>query len=185
MDAAEVIALGQAYLARAYIHQGNLEIASRFIHGALSVQCGPVIAHRVTMMAGELAYEKKDYPVAITRYQEAIHYVQEYGGDLQAIDDLHYRLGSCYLAQGDVDLAKAEFQELSVLQLQTDTVPFEAILGNYGLARVAKIEGQIEEARKLAEDTLTAFSRLGTGHRLIEEVEHFLTSLDQALEVSG
>jgi tetratricopeptide (TPR) repeat protein len=184
-DVVEVIALGHAFLARAYMHRGDIEAASQLIDDAMSVQSRPVIAQRVTMMAGELAYVKGHYEIAIRWYHEAIRYVQEYGGDLQAIDDLHYRLGSCYLAQSDVERAKAEFQELSALQPQTGTVPFEGILGNYGLAQVAKAEGQIEEARRLAGDTLEGFSRLGTGHRLIKEVQDFLASLDLELEASA
>jgi tetratricopeptide (TPR) repeat protein/transcriptional regulator with XRE-family HTH domain len=84
-----------------------------------------------------------------------------------------YELGNLLIYTNQVGDAKRVFLEMlsSVPEGGYDSVA----LAKYGLSRVAALAGDIEGARKLAEQSFDVLSALG--HRCAEEVHHWLDSL--------
>ncbi len=55
-----------------------------------------------------------------------------------------------------------------------DTIPY----AKYGLARVALAKGERDKARQIAQEVLNDLSRTVTSHRLLNEIQGFLKSLE-------
>jgi tetratricopeptide (TPR) repeat protein len=167
-------ALANAHLARRYLLEGRLEIAAPLIEKAISIQCEPIVKSRVLLTAGELAQKKQETMRAIGYYIDAITIIEEYESAEEHYD-VRYRLGFAYLAGGELEKAEAEFNTLTSLTQQFITIA--GLYGKYGLASVAKSRGEIDNARRFAEETRNTLSRLHTSHRLRKEIRGFLAGL--------
>jgi LuxR family glucitol operon transcriptional activator len=175
-DARDLIALAYAFLARLRLHQGAIAQASAWIAQAQPIDCRKVIRHRVTMVAGDIAYATGDYATAIRFFHEAIRLDEEFSEAEAVRYDLSQRLGFAYLAQRKLDEAKAAFIYLLANKGEAGTM--ESIYGNYGLGCVAAGEGDRARAHALAHEALSTLSRLNSRHRLIDQIKDFLTSLE-------
>jgi LuxR family glucitol operon transcriptional activator len=175
-DASDLIALANAFLAKVYLQQEAIEKATVFIEKALSIECRSVIRYRVAEVGGELAHKKRDYPVAIRLFRDAIHFEQEYGGEAQPVPRAHFRLGFTYLAQGDLAQAEAVFGQVSAFDSRADTI--EALFGKFGLAHVAKMKNEVDKARRLFQEASDAFSRLHIYHQELHEIANSLKDLE-------
>jgi len=175
VDANDIIALASAFLAQIYVYQGDLVRAAELLTRTRRTAGRPVIQHRVTKILGELAQKQGHYQVAIAHYEDAYRLTEQYGGEVQEDNELRFRLGFTYLAQGKLAQAETAFQGIASVKDHVDTL--ESIYGKYGLARVAHAKGEISKAHKLAQEALDTISRFRVGHRLRKEVKDFLSGL--------
>jgi tetratricopeptide (TPR) repeat protein len=169
------MALAYAHLARTFLLEEKLATATAFIEKATSIQCDLIVKSRVLLTAGELAQKKKETTKAIEYYMDAINIIRDYQREDEHYD-MRYRLGFAYLAGGKLEKAEAEFNALTSLTQQFSTI--EALYGTYGLASVARAKGDIDTARRFAEEARDALSRSHTSHRLRMEIRVFLASLE-------
>jgi tetratricopeptide (TPR) repeat protein len=170
-DATDLIALANTFLAMAFLERGDLAEASALMDKAVSLEHKPVIQWRVNMVACEIASKKNNYAEALRLYESAYQISMQYGGEQNDA-----RLGNVYLAMGDLIQAEACFNKgLDKAQhFGTEEVPH----AKYGLARVALAKGEREEARQIAQELLDGLLRTVTFHRLLNEIQNFLKSLE-------
>ncbi|GIK40359.1 MAG: transcription activator GutR [Chloroflexota bacterium] len=174
-DANHLVALAHAFLSKVYLRQKSMQEATASLTIAVSMDCPPVIQYRVNLARGDLAYSKGDYQTAINLYEEALKNAHQYGGERPTVEP-HYRLGETYLAQGNLEEAEAEFKKILDTEQQSGTL--DRTYGQFGLARVAKEKGEIDQARQLAHKVFETWSRVNIDHRLLEQVTDFRTSLE-------
>ena len=175
-EAIDLIALANIFLARMFLEQGDVENAVAFMNQVDSTKCKPVIQYRAYTIAGNIAQVKNDNHEAIRLYEKAILLSNEYGGEGIGFE-LHYRLGFAYLANGDLERAEAVFnKEVLVDELAGDTI--EVMYAKYWQATVARAKGERDKALQLARETREELSRLVNSHRLLNQLDDFLKSLE-------
>lgn len=181
-------ALGFAFSAKVCIEKSvpkeasELEEASQFIKQAMVVQeslqkeCIPVIHHRVLVVAGDLAYKKKEYEVARQYYQEAIQVGQSYSmvGDTD-LAGTQRKIGFCYLALPDFEQAKIEF--MKVINYKGQGGVLNDIYAKFGLAQVLKEQGRNDLAHQRANEAKDVLCELSIGNPLLDEIDDFLNML--------
>jgi serine/threonine protein kinase/tetratricopeptide (TPR) repeat protein len=172
-DATDLSALGHAFLARAFLEQGDVAEAATIIESVVHLVCTPLIQCRVEMIAGNIAVKKKNYKEAISLYEAATRITQqEEDFDFEAI--LRYRLGTAYLANKELTRAEEEFKKVPEQQ----GMNILAMYTKYGLACVALAKGDKEQARRQAQIILEVLTRYTSTHQLLRLVNNFLDSLD-------
>jgi serine/threonine protein kinase/tetratricopeptide (TPR) repeat protein len=173
LDTIDLIALGHAFLARAFLEQGDIAEAAAIIERVLNLECTPLIRCRVNMVAGDIAIRNRNYTGAISLYEAATRITQEEeDADFDAI--LRYRLGTAYLANMELTRAEEEFKKVP----EPQGINIWAMYIEYGLARVAWARGDKEQARRLAQNILEILSRFTSSHPLLGLVNTFLDSVD-------
>lgn len=170
-EVTNLIALAHAWLACAFLEQGDLVEASVLMDKVVPSECKPVIQYRVSFVAGDIAYKKNDIVNAIKLYKSTYHLSVSYKGEL-----VDTRLGDAYFAYGDLVQAETCFNK--VLDRQQDFGTHEIPYAKYGLARIALAKGEREKARQMAQEVLSDLARVGTSHRLSNDIHHFLEDLE-------
>jgi tetratricopeptide (TPR) repeat protein/transcriptional regulator with XRE-family HTH domain len=154
--------------AKAYFHEG-LELARE-------------IGHRewislLLLNLGLTARRQGDYIQAEIYFQEGLSLARQIGIPQITCNGL-YEHGSLYLDQQKIEAAEATFREMLM------TIPEGGqdllALAQYGLAQVAAIQGNIDEAKRLGEVSAAALE--GMGHRKAMEVRHWLESTTGQVE---
>jgi LuxR family glucitol operon transcriptional activator len=172
-EATNLIALANTWLASALLEQGELTGASALMDKVMSLECMPVIQHRVSYVAGDIAY-RKDNIVEAKKFYESSHQTSlQYGGEVVGVQT---RIANVYLASGDLIQAEAYFNQVFDRRSHSaaDTTPH----AKYGLARVAQAKGESHQARQIAQEVLGDLSRTVTSHRLLNEIRNFLKDLE-------
>jgi tetratricopeptide (TPR) repeat protein len=105
-------------------------------------------------------------------FQEGLSTARQLGRP-QITANVLYEYGNFYLDQQQVEAAEAIFQEIltTIREGDQDLIA----LAQYGLARVNASKGNIQEARKLGEASVTSLETLG--HRNAEQVRDWLASI--------
>ena len=105
-------------------------------------------------------------------FQEGLSTARQLGRP-QITANVLYEYGNFYLDQQQVEAAEAIFQEIltTIREGDQDLIA----LAQYGLARVNVSKGNIQEARKLGEASVTSLETLG--HRNAEQVRDWLASI--------
>ncbi len=105
-------------------------------------------------------------------FQEGLSTARQLGRP-QITANVLYEYGNFYLDQQQVESAEAIFQEIltTIREGDQDLIA----LAQYGLARVNASKGNIQEARKLGEASVTSLETLG--HRNAEQVRDWLASI--------
>jgi tetratricopeptide (TPR) repeat protein/transcriptional regulator with XRE-family HTH domain len=121
---------------------------------------------------GSMTRKRGNYEQARTYLQESLALSQQVGR-LEFVCASLYDYGHIYLAEEQVETAKATFEEL----LATAPEDFQDLiaLAQYGLARVAIEQGNIQEALRLGEMSLTALETIQS--RDAGEVREWLDSI--------
>jgi LuxR family glucitol operon transcriptional activator len=171
-DATNLIALANTWLAMAFLEQGDLAKASALMDEFVSLECKPVIQCRVSMIAGDIAYKKKNAE-AMRLYESARQISRSiiwYGGE-----GVDARLGNLYLDSGNLIQAEACFNQAWDRQQHfgIDEIPY----AKYGLARVALAKGERDKARQIAQEVQDVLLRTCPSHKLLKEIPNFLKSL--------
>jgi hypothetical protein len=81
-----------------------------------------------------------------------------------------------YLANGD--FLQAEHSFLEILRGEQDPITIEIVYAKYGLAQVAKARGERDKAHHLALEAWNDLSRSVTSHRILNQIQDFLKSLE-------
>ena len=173
--ATDLIALGETWLAAAFLEQGNLEEASTRIDKVMLLECTPVIQYRMNLVAGDIAFKKENYAEARNLYDSACKISKLYGGEAVGVG-AQDRLGNVYLAFGDFIQAEIYFKEL--LNIGKEFAAERLPHAYYGFARVARAKGEIEQARQIAQEVLSDLERTVTYHRLSNEIRDFLKNIE-------
>lgn len=171
----DLIALANTFLARVFLEEENLAEASALIDKVLSLECRAVIQCRIDVVAGDIAYTKNNNAEAMRLYENAHRIGKQYGSEGEDID-LHYRLGNVNLASGDLVTADAYYNMALEIAHRYNT--HETVYAKFGLARIAQIKGERDKARRLAQEALNDLLRAVTSHRLLNEIQDFLKSLE-------
>lgn len=171
----DLFALGNIFLARMFVEQGEVKRASEFMNKIEPTRCHPVIRNRACIVAGDIAFRKKNSLEAIQLFEMAIRIGQEYGGEGDF--ESFFRLGLVYLANRDLEKAETHFNKAR-LSMEYYGITLELINSLYGLARVAKAKGERDKARQLALEGLDYLSRAAPSHWLLKQIRVFLQSLE-------
>jgi len=118
------------------------------------------------------------------RYTQAEAYLQEslamarQIGRPQIISNTLYAYGNLYLHWQQIEAAQTTFREMltTVSEGSQDLVA----LAQYGLARAAMAQGNIEEAWKFGKVSVTTLEVMG--HRTAQEVRDWLNSIHDGVE---
>jgi len=94
-------------------------------------------------------------------------------GNPQIISTALYEYGNLYLDQKQIKKAEASFREMLSSIPEGDQELLA--LAQYGLARTDAAQGNIEDARRLGEASLTVLEKIG--HRSAQEVREWLNSI--------
>lgn len=178
--ARDIRALAYAFLARVYLEHDDTEQSLVCIHEALPIDCQHVIRRRVLEVAGAVAYKQGKYQKAIDACKQSRQIALSYNATGDIADEVYHELGFAYLGRGDVqqnDLQHAEHEFESLRALGHRASGVEHVQATYGLARVAHAKGDIETARHLAEEARDWLVRLRVRHRMLREINSFLTQL--------
>lgn len=182
-EATELTALGHTFLARVRLEQSKVEDASAIMDQVLPFEYKPVIQVRVNLIAGDIAYAKKQYIEALKYYKDAFDISSrnyETGGF--ADWDVYHRWGFACLANGDLEKAGELFR--FVID-NSRFVSIETIRAKYGLACIAQKRGEKDEARHLAQQALDELNRAAASHRFRGQIQQFLDDLTAESEGIG
>lgn len=171
-------ALGYAFLAKVYIEQNNLTEASTWMAKATELEgrCIPVIRHRILVTAGDLAYEKGDYENAKQYYWQASDVANAYRTDGDTdLTGVYRKLGFCFVALEMPKEAEKLFKE--VISYAGQGGELNDVYATFGMAQVAKLQGEVPSARRRAQNAKKKLSRLTIDHPVLQEIEHFLKTL--------
>jgi LuxR family glucitol operon transcriptional activator len=169
----DLIALANTWLAKAFLERGDLAEASALIDQIVSLECESAVQCRVSMTAGDIAYRKKNIAEAQRFYERA--YQSSIASGRDGVE-VYARLGNVYLANGDLIQAETYFKQGVNMEpdFGADTIPY----ARYGLACVARQNGETDKARQIAQDVLSDLSRTVPSHNLLNELRNFLKDLD-------
>jgi tetratricopeptide (TPR) repeat protein len=139
----DLIALANAWKARALIEEGNRADAQRHIQSALEEvgRCNSWIRVRVHMAAGDIALKEHRSEDALRHFRSATEAAKEYGGEGGGYQ-LYPRIGLALIDLDRFDEAQAKFQSVRDLE----GIPIGNLYGEYGLALVAYKRGRVNEA---------------------------------------
>lgn len=174
-EATDLTALAHTFLARVRLEQSKVEDASAIMGQVLPFEYKPVIQVRVNLIAGDIAYAKKQYIEALKYYEDAFDISRrnyENGGF--ADWDVYHRWGFACLAVNDI--VKAEDLFRFVID-NSRFVSIETIQAKYGLACIAQKRGEQDEAHHLAEHALDELNRADASHRFHGQIQQFLNDL--------
>ncbi len=170
----DLLALAHILLARVFLEQGLLKKAEVSIDHAATLDSSPVIQFRAAMIAGDIAYKKKELQKAIQLYNQAHRISLQYGQEGED-EDLAYHLGMAYLATKDPIQAEQSFKNLPNLPERYSGVTTGVIYIKLGEAYVARINNNYEEARRLVQEALSYLSLVSNAsHWMHDEIQRFL-----------
>ena len=137
------------------------------------MKTSPWIWYRVNFAAGDIAYRKNGITEAKRLYESAYQSSILCGrGGVEVCA----RLGNVYLAGGDLVQAETYFNQGVGMEQDfgADTIPY----AKYGLACVARENGETDKARQIAQEVLRDLSRTVPYHHLLNEIHNFLKDLE-------
>ncbi|MBE3558575.1 MAG: tetratricopeptide repeat protein [Ktedonobacteraceae bacterium] len=121
---------------------------------------------------GLMKRRQKDFVQAEAYLQESLQLSREIGRP-QVIANALYEYGNLYIDQQQSEPAKNIFKEM--LDVTPEGARELVAQALYGLARVAAIGGNVQEAHRLGHESLTILEAIG--HRKAQEVRDWLNSL--------
>ncbi len=121
---------------------------------------------------GDLKKREGKLDEAASYLQEALEIARPVG-DTWLLSAVLNECGELYLIQGRLEEARAVFNESTANSAKGNREPAASAL--YGLARVARASGNLDEARQKGQESLTIYDLMG--HHLAETVKTWLISL--------
>jgi tetratricopeptide (TPR) repeat protein len=154
--------------------QGNYLQAEAYLQEGLAL--ARQIGHREWISAllinlGLMIRKQGNYTQSEKYFQESLTLARQLGRHRLTSAAL-YEYGNLYLEKQQIQAAEATFRELLYFRREGDQ-EFLA-LAQYGLARVAAAQGNIEESQRLGEASISALEVMG--HRNAKEVRDWLDS---------
>jgi len=134
-ERADLIPLGDAWLARAYAEQGRMNAARALIRRArrLCATAAAWIVCRVCMVEGDIWFRTGDFGAALERYLEGQRLARSYGGE----EEYQWlpRIGMAYLRNGQLELADDAFRQLMRVS-EDDHIAVGILYAKYGMAQL-------------------------------------------------
>jgi tetratricopeptide (TPR) repeat protein/transcriptional regulator with XRE-family HTH domain len=171
----ELISLLLSNLGATVVEQGNYSQAEDYFREGLAL--ARQIGHRewksfLLINLGMAARKQREYERAEVYLHESLALAQSIGNP-QIISTALYEYGNLYLDQKQIKKAEASFREMLSSIPEGDRELLA--LAQYGLARTDAAQGNIEDARRLGEASLTVLEKIG--HRSAQEVREWLNSI--------
>lgn len=170
--AKELIALGNAWLARVKIEQRKVAEAFQFIQLALEFNDNskPWIQFRILMAAGDIYFKQAHHEKALQYYVQAKTKMDDYGGEGHFYQ-INPRIGLAFLGLGQAYNREAEqiFEEVR----NNPKIAIGKLYGDYGYALIQFREGNIEEANYLIQCTEDELKRKTNSNILLKLVREF------------
>ena len=172
---ADLLALGYAFLSRAYLREDKIDDSRAWIEEGLKITSSNVVYQRVLEAAAEVERKRGHYQAAIELYKKSRVVAEPYANNL--FGGVLFGLGFCYLGLHDFERAQIEFEQI----LDWDEVSGTDIAqATYGLALIAETQHAFAEARTLARKALDVLSRLRTTHWLLGAINVLLKRLESS-----
>ncbi len=177
----EWISLLLSNLGEAVYELGNYAQAQAYLQEGLAQ--ARKIEHREWIIVllsnlGRAASEQGNYIQAEKHLQEGLALARQINRH-QITTNVLYEYGNLYIKQRKIGEAEVTFREMLSLVPEHDQDLIA--LGRYGLARVAAIQGNIQDALRLGEVSLKTLDEIG--HRKAQEVGGWLASIIRDTEI--
>lgn len=153
----EMEALGLALLARTHLLSGDNRRARANLTRARRLNPSPAVQTRVNWIDGELAMRQKHYDEAFTLYRAAEASDVGLGGGHHTVITPLLRLAELYMKLLDLKAAREVYLTL-LNDMRPPLVGHRLARTLFGLARVTRLEEDIDQARLLIDDALTALA---------------------------
>lgn len=174
-EAAELRALGHAFLAKAYVGLGDLAAASRCMDEAKRCNvASQVILARVHVADGDIEYKRPNYGAAVKAYRAANIASTQYNNDMGIAV---VPLGTAYLQAHNDDEAEKAFDEVIRHYGKLGMPDAEALTGELAQALYGKAIVARNRACRLANEALLFLSEQMPRHGLTFEIKEFLERL--------
>lgn len=148
------------------LNQKN-EKAIQLINEAFKYEGSPWITFRVYMAAGDIELQQNNFGKALHYYEEARQNLNFYEGEGHNYQ-IDPRIGIVFLKEGKTEEAEKIFKEL----LKLETIPIGQLYGEYGIALVKLIKGDIDGARRLLRTVKDELNRRTTSNLLQKLIEN-------------
>jgi tetratricopeptide (TPR) repeat protein/transcriptional regulator with XRE-family HTH domain len=171
----ELISLLLSNLGATVVEQGNYSQAEDYFREGLAL--ARQIGHRewtsfLLINLGMAARKQREYERAEVYLHESLALAQSIDNP-QIISTALYEYGNLYLDQKQTKRAEVSFHEmLSSIPAGDQEL---LALAHYGLARTAAAQGNIQDARRLGETSVSTLESIG--HRNVQEVKEWLHSI--------
>ena len=150
-------------LATVYVEQGNYVQAEEYLREGITLAQRLDNRNRLTVLLTNLGCvlsQQGDYEQANNCFHESLVLAHTIGSPWYIYGVLMDR-GENYLKYGQVDAATADFHEILAHEKSPTGEPELLAGAEYGLARVALLRGNIEEALRFARTSETHFAAIG------------------------
>jgi transcriptional regulator with XRE-family HTH domain len=169
-------ALARAFLARAYLVSGDNRRARANLRRAHNLNPSPPVLTRVDWIDGDLAMRQKHYDEAFSLYRAAEAVDVEEGGGHHTVVTPLFRLAELYLRLLDLPAAKQAYMTL-LSDMRPPLMGHRLARALFGLARVTRMEGNVEGARRLADEAIAALATADDDPQFRQIIGLFVASL--------
>ncbi len=146
-DNIDLLAQGNAFMAWAYLVEPRTAQSAASTHNYLeralalasTPRCSPAVQSRVYWIAGEVAFDAKDYKKALSCYLRADRARNKFGpGDWT----IPLKVVQVYLALEDSSRARELANEIQATYRETGLPPYETAILEFELAQAARLDGR-------------------------------------------
>lgn len=169
-------ALALAFLAQVSISTGDNRRGRSYLTRARRFTQSPAVQTRIEWIDGHLAMRQKQYDKTFAFYQTAESAGMAPESGRHTVVTRLFRLGGLHMRLGDLGAAKEKFLTL-LSDMQTPLVSHRLARALFGLARVARLEGDVEGARRLAGEAVAALATADDDPHFRQIIARFVTSL--------
>lgn len=168
-------ALAHALTARAELTNSQNRLAGNHLSQARRLDPSPPVKIRIDWIDGDLALRQKHYDKAFTLYQAAEKTDIGLGGGHHTVTPL-FRQAELGLRLGDVSVAQENYDTL-LSDMRPPLVGGRLARTLLGLARVARLKGETERARQLAEEAKLVSATADPDPLFRQIIDLFIASL--------
>jgi transcriptional regulator with XRE-family HTH domain/tetratricopeptide (TPR) repeat protein len=169
-------ALALAFLAQACLMSGDNQHARTYLTRARRLQPSAAILTRIEWIDGDLAMRQKRYDEAFILYGMAEMVDVELGGGHHTVVTPLFRLAELYLRLLDLPAAKQAYETL-LSDMRPPLIGHRLARASFGLARVTRMEGNVEGARRLIDEALAALATADDDPQFRQIIGLFVASL--------
>jgi tetratricopeptide (TPR) repeat protein len=169
-------ALALAFQARADMIAGDNRHARANLTRARHLDPAPVVQARVEWIDGDLALRQKHYDKAFILYRAAEAMDVGLGGGHHTVVTPLFRLGELCMRLLDLPAAKQVYITL-LSDMRPPLISHRLARTRFGLARVLRMEGDIDGARRLADEALAALATADDDPQFRQIIGLFVASL--------
>jgi LuxR family glucitol operon transcriptional activator len=171
--ARHLMILGKAFVAKSHLKLNRIAEAAAIIVDIRSLDCTPVIEHRVLLVQGDLCLQMGQLQEAVGYYEEANELSHLYGGEKTI--EAYYYLGIAYIGLGES--AKAETVLEQILYHKSNPNQIELIYYYYGKAQLANLQEDREVALNFTKQALAIIDSWERTFWLRHEIERLYKQL--------